>query len=124
MFAEEQMGNITDYQHNQPTYHEGQINTVLSVTPVQTYAVRFTDGEGKETMCLVDTFGKLADGELGVFVKANERQMTENLRQVPPNQLQQIRQKIAEVAPMTMDELPGVAPGVAEALDNVLEDEE
>jgi hypothetical protein len=118
------MGQITDYERNQPKYHEGHKNAVLSVTPVQTYAVRFTNGEGKETMCLVDTFGKMDDGEMGVFIKANERQMTENLRQVPPNQLQQIRQRIAEVAPATMDELPGVAPGVADALDDVVEGEE
>lgn len=116
------MPEIHDYKKRKDNYHEGQPNTVLSVTPVQTYAVRFTDGEGKETMCLVDTFGKLDDGELGVFIKANERKMSENLRQVPANQLQQIRQKISELGgPMTMEDLPSnPAPGVAEALDDVV----
>ena len=114
-------GQTIDYAAQKRTYHDGQPNTVLSVTPVQTYAVRFTDGEGKESMCLVDTFGKLADGELGIFIKANERKMSENLRGVPESQLQQIRQKISDLGPMTTDEIPGTpAPGVAEALDDVV----
>ena len=113
-------GTIHDYKSNEVTYHEGQPNAVLSVTEVRTYAVRFTNSEGKELMCLVDTFGKMKDGGLGVFVKANTRQMTENLREVPPAQLESIRQQIASLAPGTVDDLPGVNSGIADALDDVV----
>ena len=114
------MGTIHDYK-NRDQYHEGMPNTVISVAKVDRYAVKYTNSEGKETMCLVDCFGKLADGELGIFIIANEREMTERLRRPGPNQLAQIRGKIADMIPSTMDELPGdPVPGVAEALDDVV----
>jgi hypothetical protein len=121
--VEEKMGRIDDHQSNAPRYHDGQSNTVLAVAEVKTYAVRYTDGEARETMCLVDCFGKMDDEDLGVFIKANEREMTDNLRRPSVPMLQRIRQKIAELGPATSEEMiPD--PGIAEALDDVVEDED
>lgn len=58
-------------------------NTVLSITETKTYAIRFTDKTGKESMSLVMVFGAEADGDPGVFVLADNAQMSMQLKQNP-----------------------------------------
>lgn len=110
------MGRIETYQSEKATYHEGQPNTVLSVTPCQQYAVRFTDSEGKETMCLVLTFGKMEDGGLGIFRLANATQMAEQLQRLNPNQLEQIRAAIANHVPSAEGDNIALNPIISGAL--------
>jgi hypothetical protein len=64
-----------------PQYHPGKPNKVLRVAEVKTLAVAFTNSEGRESMCLVHTFGKdVEDGGAGVYVLAEEQQMAEQLK--------------------------------------------
>lgn len=93
------MGTVNTYQAEKATYHEGQPNTVLSVTECKQYAVRFTDSEGKETMSLVLAFGTMEDGGLGVFRLATATQMAEQLQRLNPNQLEQVRAAIMNHSP-------------------------
>lgn len=92
------MGQIQTYTANKAVFHEGQANTVLSVTELRQFAVRYTNGEGRETMALVAQFGTMDDGGAGVFLLATETQMAEQLRRLPAGMLEQIRGAIASVA--------------------------
>lgn len=112
------MGRIETYQAEKAVYHEGQPNTVLSVTECKQYAVRFTDGEGKETMCLVLVFGKMEDGGIGVFRLATATQMAEQLQRLNPNQLEQIRAAIQNYQPDEGGEIQ-LNPEVAGALEDL-----
>lgn len=56
-------------------------NSVLKVAPVDTRVVVFTNSEGRKSMCLVFAFGKdVEDGGLGVYVFADEQQMTDQMK--------------------------------------------
>ena len=110
------MGTINTYQSEKAKYHEGQPNTVLSVTTCKQYAVRFTDAEGKETMCLVLAFGQMEDGGLGVFRLATATQMAEQLQRLNPNQLEQVRAAIRDHSPEDGAEIR-INPGALEDLD-------
>jgi hypothetical protein len=56
-------------------------NSVLKVAPVETRCVVFTNSEGRKSMCLVLIFGKdVDDGGPGVYVFADEQQMTDTLK--------------------------------------------
>lgn len=113
------MGRVETYQSEKATYHEGQPNTVLSVTECKHFAVRFTDSEGKETMCLVIAFGQMGDGGLGVFRLATATQMAEQLQRLNPNHLEQIRAAIQNHQPGDGTVEVKLNPSVAGALDDL-----
>lgn len=59
----------------------GKPNTVIKVAEVRTVVVIYTNGEGRQSMCLAQVFGKdVDDGGPGVYILAEEHQMTEQLK--------------------------------------------
>jgi len=82
-------GTIQSYETPKAKYHS-QKNKVLSITECQQYAIRYTNSEGKESMCLVNRFGKTPDGRPGIFLLADEKQMSTQLRSLPEKMLEQV----------------------------------
>lgn len=69
------------------TYHEGRGNKILSLTPVQSVMVRYTDPDGKESVVFCYVFGEAAYDKntrmAGVWVTANLDQLQKQLRLAP-----------------------------------------
>lgn len=96
-----------------PTYVQGKANTVLSVAPVHTLAVRWVDEDGRESTCLVHAFGKLKeDGKPGVFILADEQAMISNLKMAGPVVLKGVRQYLAALEGQPTGEEPPVDTGL------------
>lgn len=64
-----------------PEFVNGKQNTVLAVAPAQLFAVSWVDGNGQKSMALVLQFGKdNEDGGPGIFVLADENEMSTQLK--------------------------------------------
>lgn len=64
-----------------PEFVNGKQNTIIGIAPAQLYAVNWVDGNGQKAMALVIQFGKdTEDGGPGVFVLADENEMTTQLK--------------------------------------------
>lgn len=75
-------------------YHDGKGNRILSLTPVQTIMVRYTDPDSKEAIALCYVFGEADYGKAGraedrmtgVWLGANLSQLQNQLRLVSKGQ--------------------------------------
>lgn len=115
------MGKIVSYTAEKPKYHEGKPNLVLSTTPVEYHAIRFTNGEGKESMCVVATFGIATDGLPAVFLAANAAEMSENLRALQPSLLSQVRDQLLTQGERTAGQAPAqINEQASKLLDDVV----
>lgn len=81
------------------TFHEGRANKIISVAPIETVMVRYTDPDGKESMALCYVFGEAEYKGLkdavdprkprrmaGVWIGANLQQLQSQLRLAPGDQ--------------------------------------
>jgi hypothetical protein len=69
----------------QPTepaqYDPTRRSEVVGVAPASLHSVAWVNAEGRKSMCLVIVFGKdTEDGGPGVFILADQEQMSEQLR--------------------------------------------
>jgi hypothetical protein len=88
-------------------------NTVLKVVDVKTAVVIYTNSEGRKSMCLAYSFGKdVEDGMPGVYVVAEEQQMTETLRVAGKLVRDGVRRWIAGAEEVKSENIPAALLGV------------
>jgi hypothetical protein len=77
-------------------------NEVTAMTEARTFAVAYTNSEGRKSMALVLVFGKDAeDGGPGIFVMAEESEMEQNLRMPSATIKKGVRKFLAEQSEVT-----------------------
>jgi hypothetical protein len=90
-----------------PEYAPGKPNQVLAVAPVTMLAVKFTNGEGRIGACLSISFGTdTEDGGPGVYIMAEQVQMTEQLTVAGPVVRDGVRRHLASQKPVSADNIP------------------
>ena len=95
-----------------PEYAPGKPNQVLGVAPAEILAVKFTNGEGRIGACLAISFGKdTDDGGPGVYILAEQVQMTEQLTIAGPVVREGVRKYLAGRKPVSADNIPAAVLG-------------
>lgn len=95
-----------------PRFHSGKPNQVIRVAEIRTLAVVFTNSEGREAMCQVQVFGKdVDDGGPGVYVLAEEQQMTEALKLASPTVKNGVRKWLASQKDVAGESIPAAVLG-------------
>lgn len=103
------MAQVTGYAKNDDHFHAKK-NEVLGVTEVKTFAIRYTDGEGKEGQALMLMYGKLQDGSPGVFVMANSEQLQKTLTLPPEGIRRQFLEHLGLLGGKDLATPPAVIP--------------
>jgi len=92
-------------------------NTVLKVVDVKTAVVIYTNSEGRKSMCLAYSFGKdVEDGLPGVYIVAEEQQMTETLRVAGKLVRDGVRRWLAGAEDVRSENIPAAVLGVVDQL--------
>jgi hypothetical protein len=93
-----------------PEFVPGKKNQVTAITPAQLFAVNFVGSDGQKSMALVLVFGKdTEDGGSGVFVMADEDEMSRQLKIASETVKRGVRAHLANQAEQTADEVPEAA---------------
>lgn len=96
-----------------PEYIPGKPNQVIGIAPAEILAVKFTNGEGRIGAALAIIFGKDAsDGGPGVYILAEQIQMTEQLTIAGPVVRDGVRKFIAGRKPVAAGSIPEAALGL------------
>lgn len=99
-----------------PEYVNGKQNAVLAVVPAQLFAVSWVDGNGQKSMALVLQFGKdTEDGGPGVFVLADENEMTNQLKLANATIKKGVRQHLARQQAPNAEDVPETATALVSA---------
>jgi hypothetical protein len=87
-------------------------NKVLKVAEVRTVVVIYTNGEGRKSMCLAQVFGKdKDDGGAGVYILAEETQMTDQLKIAGRLVKEGVRRWLAGEGEVKADNIPAAVLG-------------
>ena len=90
-----------------PEFVQGKQNVVTGIAPVNLLAVSFVDGNGQKSMALVLQFGKdTEDGGPGVFVMADEVEMSNQLKISNSTIKKGVRAWLASQQNQTSEEVP------------------
>ncbi len=90
-----------------PEYDESRRNEVVGVTNAKLLAVAWVNGEGRKSMCLALVFGKDAEDKgPGVFILADESQMSEQLRLANSTVKKGVRKWLSSMKETTADDIP------------------
>lgn len=100
----------------QPKFVPGKKNQVTAVAPAGLYAVTFVGGDSQESMALVLVFGTdTEDGGPGVFVLADENEMSNQLKVATPTVKKGMRAWLAAQKEQTAEEVPEEATDLVPA---------
>jgi hypothetical protein len=92
-------------------------NAVLKVVDVKTAVVIYTNGDGRKSMCLAYSFGKdVEDGLPGVYIVAEEQQMTETLRVAGKLVRDGVRRWLAGAEDVRSENIPAALLGAVDQL--------
>lgn len=90
-----------------PEYVPGKKNVVTGIVPAQLYAVSFVGGDSQKSMALVLVFGRdNEDGGPGVFVLADENEMSNQLKIATDTVKKGVRAYLARQQEPTAEEVP------------------
>ncbi len=85
---------------------------IIKVAPAQQLVVVYTNGEGRESMCLALTFGKdVADGGAGVYILAEEQQMIDQLKVAGKIVRDGVRKWISSESEVLSSDIPAAVLG-------------
>lgn len=106
----------------QEKYIPGKPNTVRSVAEVRTLVVAYTDGQGRQDTCMLYSFGKMEDGQPGVFLIADGSEMRDKLITPKKPILEAARRYLLNAAEVEAKDVP--ASEVDSMLGDALSSEE
>lgn len=102
-------------QQNKTAQFVNAKSKVTAVAEAGLYAVEYADVDSKRAMALVVVFGKLEDGEPGVFILADNERLTANVKMATDMVRNAVRQHISA-------QLPASAGAVLAAASEVTSD--
>jgi len=90
-----------------PEYDDSRKNEVVGITEVRFIAVAWVNAEGRKSMCLALSFGKDAEDKgPGVFILADESQMSEQLRMANSTVKKGVRKWLGGQKETTAEDIP------------------
>lgn len=96
-----------------PEYVPGKPNQVIGIAPAEILAVKFTNAEGRVGAALAIVFGKdTQDGGAGVYILAEQVQMTEQLTIAGPVVRDGVRKYLSGRKPVSAEGIPETALGL------------
>lgn len=96
-----------------PEYIPDRPNQVIGIAPAEIMAVKFTNGEGRVGAALAIVFGKdVQDGGPGVYILAEQVQMTEQLTIAGPVVRDGVRKHLASRKPVSAGSIPDAVLGL------------